>query len=360
MLEGFERDELLQLSWGKPMMAQLELTRECNQRCIFCFRACCPEIKYPVLSGDQWKTIIGKLKRLGVRRLNFSGGENFLHPNFVSTIIFAKTEGFEVIVNTNGTFDCGPIAKYSDEIIFSVHGFKKIHESITGRQGSFEAAESHLMQVANLLTRVSVNMVLVKSNYEQMNSLFEYFDKLYNLHKFSPTVSIRSLFGFKHADQALEITEEFLEDYKRRIAAIPAQKLELKHGFQTIYFGDPALYTKPVFPLANCAGGKYKLVIDCNGDVYPCNFFRDQEFYCGNILTDDEMKIWRTGKGFERFRKLALQETIPQKCHTCLKKARCMSGCRAWSSQYQNGGFENVSDLRCQIGNAFIGSGNYH
>jgi len=354
-LEGFEKKELLQLSWHKPMMAQIELTRDCNQKCVFCFRACCPGKEYSTLRVNQWKIIILKLKRLGVRRLNFSGGENFLYPGFTELVAFAREEGFVVIINTNGTFSCKAVASNTGEIIFSIHGLRETHDKITNKRGAFSAVSRHISEVAGSV-RISVNMVLIKLNYNQMNDVFEYFDQLCNLYKFSPTISIKSLFGFNHDDYALNITRELLSDFKKRLARIPSQKIELKHGFQSIYFGDPAFYTAPAFPLPNCAGGKYKLVIDYNGDVYPCNFFKSDKFYCGNILSGDEMEIWKVGKGFNLFRELVLQEAIPQKCQSCVKKARCFSGCRAWTEQYQKGGFENAADRRCEIGDAFVGS----
>jgi len=152
-----------------------------------------------------------KLKKLGVRRLNFSGGENFLYKGFVELVAFAKVQGFEVIINTNGTFSCGQIVGNSDEIIFSVHGLEETHDSITGRQGSFREVRKHITEVAGMV-RVSVNTVLIRPNYRQLNDVFEYFDGLCDLHKFSPTISVRSSFGFNHDDCALDVTNK---DWKR-------------------------------------------------------------------------------------------------------------------------------------------------
>ena len=354
-LGEFQKEDLLRLSWNKPMMAQIELTRDCNQRCVFCFRACCPERKYPVLDVDQWMTIILKLKKLGVHRLNFSGGENFLYPGFSNIVAFSKDEGFEIIINTNGTFSCKAIVANADEIIFSIHGLESMHDTIVRKRGAFSEVRRHIAEVAGLV-KVSVNTVLIKPNYGQFNDIFGYFDMLFSLHKFSPTISIRSRFGFDHDDYALDITSELLSDYIARLAKIPIRKLELKHGFQSIYFSDPALYSAPAFPLPNCAGGKYKLVIDSNGDVYPCNFFKSPDFFCGNILHENEVDIWKNGKGFNHFRGLVLEEAIPQKCSGCLKKSRCFSGCRAWTAQYEKGAFKNEADIRCELGNAFVGS----
>ncbi|MFH1354475.1 MAG: radical SAM/SPASM domain-containing protein [bacterium] len=268
-------------------MAQVELTRNCNHRCVFCFQGCKPSVMYKDLKAAQWKSIIEKLVNLGVRRINFSGGENFLHNDFIPLVKYARNEGFEIVVNTNGSFSCEGIADHVDEVIFSVHGLGKTHDEIVGTRNSFSLVEQNILRVASRV-RVSINMVLVALNYEQINQVFDYFSARCRVHKFSPTLSVRSRFGSHYDRWALAITRELLDDYRERLTRIPDDQLELKHGFRSIYYGDPEIYTSSAIPLVNCAGGKYKLVVEYDGSVYPCNFFRGDEYYCGNILTDDE------------------------------------------------------------------------
>jgi radical SAM protein with 4Fe4S-binding SPASM domain len=359
MLEDFQpftREDLLKLSWQKPMMAQVELTRDCNQSCLFCFEACSPKSKYPILSVDQWKAIFRKLKNLGVFRLNLSGGENFLYPGFTELVEFAKAEGFIVIINTNGTFSCKTVAGLADDIIFSVHGLGNLHDQITNNPGAFSQVCKHLEEVVGV-TRICVNTVLIRPNYQHMNSVFDYLDGRFGLHKYSPTLSIKAITGYNHDEYALDLTPELMNDYMKRLSLIPRKKLEMKHGLQNICVDDPSVYMNQAFPLPNCAAGKYKLVVDYDGAVYPCYFFRGPEYYCGNILREDEFEIWQEGKGFNRFREAVLQEMIPVKCNGCIKRNTCFAGCSAWTSRYnaEKGTFEHDADRRCEIGNAFVG-----
>lgn len=62
-LNGFTRKELMSLIWQHPSLAQLELTRNCNQKCSFCFQGCQLNKNYQDLSLDDWKIIINKLKK---------------------------------------------------------------------------------------------------------------------------------------------------------------------------------------------------------------------------------------------------------------------------------------------------------
>jgi len=359
-IEGFTMKELLELSWEKPEMAQIEVTRNCNQKCSFCFRKCCPEINYPNLSFESWQTIIRKLANLGVETLNFSGGESFLYPNFYQLVRWAKQQGLEIIINTNGTFPVLEIADCVDEFIFSIHGIGKLHDEIVDKEDAFVLAEKNISKLSSAGKKVSVNMVLLVCNYGVLNQVFDYFNSRYKIHKFSPTISVRSKFGAPHDALALQMSKELLEDYIAKLRTIPCCQLKLKHGFLNIFFDEPETGSPTEIPLPNCAGGKSKLVIDYDGSVFPCNFFKGEDFYCGNILSGSEYEIWKTGKGFVRFRSLILDEAIPRECFSCLKNPKCFSGCRAWTNKYQEGGFENVRDLRCEIRNAYVGNRDYN
>jgi MoaA/NifB/PqqE/SkfB family radical SAM enzyme len=43
-----------------------------------------------------------------------------------------------------------------------------------------------------------------------------------------------------------------------------------------------------------CSGGISKLIIDNNGNCYPCQLLPLKEFYMGNILNEDLEKIWNS------------------------------------------------------------------
>jgi len=355
-MNGFSRRELLKLAWEKPILAQMEITSRCNQQCTFCYTGKKIIETKADLNLEQWQVIVTKLRNLGVRRLDFTGRESFMYPDFDTLVDWCKKHGYEVRINTNGTFDVSNVLQNVDEIVFSVHGIGRIHDEIVGKVGSFDLAEANIKRTVFAGVRASINMSLVKSNYHQMLEVFNYFESTYGIHKFAPSIPVLSRFGSAFKEVALVLNREILEDYMDNLKKISKHKLMLKHGFHSIFINDREHYHDTGLLLPNCAAGKYKLIVESDGKVFPCNFFKGEEFFCGNILTDNEYQIWRSGKGFECFRQLVLGEKIPEECANCLKKSRCYSGCRAWSLTYEEGGFENVKDRRCDIGSAFIGS----
>lgn len=357
-MKGFTREELLELAWEKPILAQVEITNKCNQTCLFCSTGQKKHKIKPDLSLEQWQIIVTKLKHLGVRRLDFTGRESFMNPDFGPLLAACKQLGFEIKVNTNGTFDVSEILDDVDELVFSVHGFRANHDRITNNPGSFDLIEANIGKTVKAGVKASINMSLLKSNYHETIPVFCYFDKKYGIHKFAPAFPVPSLFGETFAGEELLVDEELVADYASKLNSIGLDRVILKHGFHSIFINDRKHYQDNGLLLPNCAAGKYKLLIESDGRVYPCNFFKSHEFFCGNILTEDEHIIWKSGKGFNIFRDLILKEKIPEDCINCLKKTRCFSGCRAWSLTYKEGGFENVKDRRCELGSVFIGSGN--
>lgn len=356
-MKGFTKEELLGLAWEKPILAQVEITNKCNQACLFCSTGQKKHKIMPDLNLEQWLIIVTKLRNLGVRRLDFTGRESFMYPDFGALLASCRKMGFEIKINTNGTFDVSRILADVDEIVFSVHGFRANHDRITNNPGSFDLIEANIGKTVNAGVKASINMSLLKSNYHEAIPVFRYFDGKYVIHKFAPAIPVPSLFGDTFEEEELTVDEYLITDYIAKLKSIGSDRLTLKHGFHSIFINNRKHYQDNGLLLPNCAAGKFKLLVESDGCVYPCNFFKSPEFFCGNILTDDEYKIWKSGKGFNIFRNLILGEKIPDDCSNCLKKPRCFSGCRAWSLTYKEGGFENVKDRRCELGSAFIGSG---
>lgn len=364
-INGFSKNELFDLIWTKPTLAQIELTRKCNQNCCFCFQGCKSNNEYNDLSLDEWKLIIKKLKSLGVNILNFSGGEVFLYSDFIELLDFSKNLGFKIVVNTNGTIDVTDAVKYIDELIFSIHGLPSTHNLIVGNTSSFNKIEKNVSIANSSKTSILINMTIIKENFNEIEAVFNYFNKKYNIDKFSPTIAIQSNTGsIISQSNVLDLNSDLFKEYFSILDRIPPEKLNLKHGLHCIYNNNKLDYKDSQIKSPNCIGGKFKLIIQYDGSVYPCNFFLIDDFYCGNILTENEFDIWKNGKGFNLFRNLVFEEKVPDDCKKCIKLDKCYSGCRAWTEKYRkgfsnttNGGcIYNEQDLRCKITNAFIGN----
>lgn len=353
MVNGFTKKELIELIWSRPNFAQVELTRNCNFRCKFCFENCDVKDKYEDKPPEMWKNVIDNLYDLGIKKIHFSGGENFLYPYFEDILKYSKEKGFINLINTNGSIDISSIINYSDEFVFSLHGYKEVNDEITGFKGSFKRTIENIEKAFKSGKKVSVNTVLINENFENYEKLYSYLEEKFDNLTYSPTMAIPCYTGKKFDSLSIPINKENMEKYLSYVRKIGKDKFVYKHGLYGLLGKEEKIMQMPV-----CAAGKSKLIIKYNGNVYPCNFFQTEEFLCGNVFTEDLKDIWKNGKGFNKFREYYLKDKLPEECANCKKHDNCFSGCRAWTNSYinQNAKVEEEGDVRCEIINAHVGA----
>lgn len=86
-----------------PVSVNYHFTRECNYSCGFCFHTAKTSYVAPI---EDIKVALRKLMEKGMRKINLSGGEPFLHPELLGQICkFSKEElNLEsVSIVTNGS-----------------------------------------------------------------------------------------------------------------------------------------------------------------------------------------------------------------------------------------------------------------
>lgn len=338
-VNNFTYDELFKLAIEKPLMAQIEVTANCNQACLFCFRYCNPTTKFPDLSPEQWRKTIDKLTKIGVEEINFSGGEIFLYRDITELFQYAKSLGIKKItVNTNGQVDLSQFDLSNiDEFVFSIHGLGKTHDLIVNKKSAFDIIEKNLLYILKKFKGiVGINTVVCRENLNDLKKIYVRYEKMkIEYHAFNFNI-----------DRNLAESENLKLDFKKYLKflrTIPLERRKLRHGMGNILENNPKI--TPI-QLPDCAAGKYKLIIDFKGDVFPCRYFQQDEYKCGNIFEQDLKNIWQSGKGFQFFRQQFLNK--PKKCLECKKIIKCAGGCMAWHKK----GF-NERDFRCELGDAY-------
>jgi cyclic pyranopterin phosphate synthase len=83
---------------------RIVVNKECNLRCLWCFKE---GLDYggtnPSLSEDTLKRVISNVKKIGVKKLAFTGGEPLLYPHLYNLVKHADETGLLTYVTTNGT-----------------------------------------------------------------------------------------------------------------------------------------------------------------------------------------------------------------------------------------------------------------
>lgn len=338
-INNFSYDELFKLAIQKPVMAQVEVTRNCDQACIFCFRYCSPIQVSDDLSLLKWKKVIRDLTSIGIEELNFSGGEIFFYKEVDKLFAYAKKHGIKKItVNTNGQVELkNKNLSDIDELVFSIHGISLQHDSIVNKKDAYLMVKKQfLFALKNFNGDVGINTVVCEANINDLKEIYREFEN-YKL-KFHA-------FNF-YIEKKLKHSEKLEKDFKKYLnflKTIPLERRKLRHGMQNILLKNPKINT---IQLPDCAAGKYKIIVDFEGNIYPCRYFQEKDYFCGNILNKDIETIWHEGKGFNFFRKQFLNKV--KSCEDCKKITKCAGGCMAWRKKGIN-----EKDIRCEFGHAY-------
>ncbi len=122
------------------MGAYVELTTECNLRCLHCYNESGKE--KATINELDLENICHSLKKAGQNHITFSGGEPFLHPKILYYINVCIKQGIGVSIISNATQITQELLEQlpKDNISFqiSLNGSKsEIHDALCGK-GSYE------------------------------------------------------------------------------------------------------------------------------------------------------------------------------------------------------------------------------
>lgn len=158
------------------------INTKCNQRCIYCPPMGEGHICKPGdLNVDEAKLAMNRAFDAGFRNFRISGGEPLVHPKFkefLSALGNIITKGAHVIVNTNGVL----LDRYIYDIVesriaqlrVSLDSLnEKTYMNITGTD-TLNKVLSNIDIAIKLKVPVRINMVVMKSNINEVKNFIEY------------------------------------------------------------------------------------------------------------------------------------------------------------------------------------------
>lgn len=79
----------------------LEITGKCQLECVHCYAESSPSGTHGALARSDWEGVLDQARDLGVKMVQFIGGEPTLHPDLAALINHALRQGFSVEVFSN-------------------------------------------------------------------------------------------------------------------------------------------------------------------------------------------------------------------------------------------------------------------
>lgn len=269
-----------------PFEVQAQLLNACDTRCVYCR---CPDVETPLLTTDQWKTIIRSLGRLGTLRIKFQGGEPTLRDDFRELCTEAKRAGMITATITNGLriSNHPELLDFLDEVVISLDSVKpEVNDFLRGK-GATQAALKAIHIAKERGVRAYINMALSQKNLDDVEAMLEFCEGKGILLHIQPI-----LFGREYYDdqaKPIGLTTE-------QIREIHLKLLDWKKQGRGLLFSQRA-YAKPLMwphhPAltirsvreSSCRAGKDYFHIQPDGEVTPCIQY-SADFNPKNITLD--------------------------------------------------------------------------
>lgn len=301
-----------------PLVSYLELTRNCNLRCIHCYNG--GPFKQE-LNIDQIKIVIDDLADLGCLDLVLTGGEPCLHKNFEDILWYARDKRFCITLKTNGTLINERLASLFKktlvtEIHISLYSLKpEEHEGITKIKGSLAKTLHGIDCLLQEGLKVRISTPITKLNYLSVREVNEFAKRINARCGFDPIITAQ-VDGSRDPVE-LRIDEgdwQKLFDTGLLSEVIFPNSVNLndsssiKSGVTNYITGNEPL----------CGAGRSSVTITAFGDVVPCICLPTR---IGNVLEDTLNHIWNYEKEWSPIR--TLSSKLFTECKDCTHIEYC-------------------------------------
>lgn len=317
-----------------PLMLTWDLMNSCNLTCSFC-SAGTSQYKGKDINLADWKKTIAFIKGCRPIYLTLRGGEPSIHPYFKDILVELKSfDGFLEIV-TNGTGITPEVVKVLSELPEDKLRVKisldSSDEKINDQNRSVGSYYLALRAIENLSTAKIKNIrVQAVATEKTIDGIFKLYEFLHNFNVNSFGVSYCTPSG-DGKDMKMEMfSDELLGELEKCIKLFEAKKqirIEKCHlGYwqnvtDSIESIGGSIDVEQRFKI-KCGVARWKLNVDANGDIYPCDFLKYPLFKLGTI-EDEFNNIWNSKVLLQLY---DVKRKDKRECSDC-NNLLCTTGC---------------------------------
>lgn len=269
----------------------VEIIRACPQRCMHCSSMASPDCT-EMLRLATFADIVCDAQILGVRRICFSGGEPFLHPELDAMVRMVHEAGMDSCVYSCGIVLSGQNSPESlqactlhsmseclDRIIFNLPSADEaVFDRITGTHGRFPLLLESIRRAKVAGLTVEVHYVPMQCNMRDIEGILFFC----NSNRIDQISFLRLVLHGRADINASEIeaTPEEVSAFCRRAV------LAFRRSETQVRVGVPILGETSA---AQCQAAFGKLNIRYDGKVYPCEVFKNGQGHLGRLGTPDSI-----------------------------------------------------------------------
>lgn len=311
---------------------------DCNQECQYCFYRDIPHLYYPEththrMSDEIHRTLIQKYLELGFNENVFSwqGGE----PTLMGLDFFKRTVKYQEefgksgqsignALQTNGSLLDENWAQFLHDYRFlvgiSLDGPEEIHDASRGK-GTWRKSMDAIKLLRTYQIEFNILTVIHNGNVTEINRIYEFhMENGFNHLQFIPALDVDNQTGLPKGHSLIpEEYSQYMKALFNKWIQIDESKRPRIRFFDALIRYSMKLDPELCYLSQDC--GRY-LVVEYNGDVYPCDFFVKPSWHLGNISKDSWDTLLERRKKFEEQRQYP--DTI---CQDCPWWSLCVGGC---------------------------------
>lgn len=167
------------LRLSSPLSVCFQVTKKCNLNCKYCLSSSGVKADYG-LTTEEVKGLINNLGKIGVNRLDFTGGEPLIRKDLGELIDCAKENHINTIVTTNTLLlndENIEVLKKADLVQISIDGPEDVHNE--QRQGKvFEKTIENIKKLQEHHVKIRLNSFIYNSNKEYVDYLMDLSNEL--------------------------------------------------------------------------------------------------------------------------------------------------------------------------------------
>ncbi|WP_421899953.1 radical SAM/SPASM domain-containing protein [Maridesulfovibrio sp.] len=314
------------------LTAELELSRVCDLRCIYCYASSGEKLNNE-LEYDEILNTVDQCRDLGARKIIIlGGGEPMLYPRIMDVIRYIHSIGLEIELFSNGT-------RISPEIAAELYALKvqpvikfnsldpKIQDLLAGKKGGHKAIRQGLNNLletgyANGDIPMGAQTIICRQNYEEIPEMWRWL-RTRQIIPYFETITDQ---GRAKDHVELALSPEKIGNLFDELSGIDREEFGIEW--------EP----KPPVAAFSCKRHFYSCTITTTGDVIPCP---GVDITAGNIRLDTLENIISQSDVFNNLRNI--RQTITGPCKTCDLSTECY-GCRGMA-HHLNGDYLSSDPL---------------
>lgn len=338
------------------------VSEDCNLACDYCYYSTCGGKPGPKINRID-SAILDKFIKdymehsQGAANFAWQGGEPLLAGmEFFEEVVYRQAlhaPPHTIISNslqTNATLINDRWAAFFKTYNFligvSLDGPKEIHDArrvTSNGKGSFDRVMAGIGHLRKHQVDFNILTVIHKGNVGKAKELMAFYrENDFNFVQFIPCMDFRSqqvdqpgvyeITPREYGDFLCEVFDEWYND------GDPQVSVRFFDNMLSVYINREAELC------VHRAACPTSLVLEQNGDAFPCDFFINEKWTVGNVA-DSSIADMLAHPNYARFHRM--KPALPDKCRSCEWQRLCYGGCprnRKWNAE----GTESDPDYFCQ------------